>query len=76
MKQKYRMLKSARGVHDGHLHPVDFPEGQEYEIGDGLAGQFIELGIVELADQPSEKSAGNAPSNKAKAAAPENKSAK
>lgn len=74
--QKYRMLKTMKGVHDGELHPVEFIEGQEYAIGDSLAGQFIELGVVELADQPGEKSAGNAPSNKARSAAAENKSAK
>lgn len=78
--QKYRMLKSVKGVHDGQLHPVDFHEGTVHPIGDSLAQQFIELGAVELVEEEDteeqEKSAGAAPANKSKAAAPANKSKK
>lgn len=80
--QKFRMLKTVKGVHDGHLHPVDFVEGTTHEIGEDLAGQFIELGAVEMADDEGdapdseEKSEGDAPANKAKKAAPENKTKK
>ena len=73
--QKFRMLKHARGVHDGQLHPVEFHKGQTYDIGEKLADQFIEMGAVEMVgDDAEEKSKGDAPENKAKKAAPENKS--
>lgn len=85
MNQKYRMLKTVKGVHDGHLHPTTFNEGEVHPIGENLAGQFIELGVVDLADEDGDagaegeadgeaKSKGGAPSNKMKKAAPENKS--
>ena len=71
---KVRMLKTQKGVPDGEIQPVSFMEGQEYEIGDGLLHSFIDLGIVELADETGEKSQGDAPANKARKAAPENMS--
>lgn len=72
--QKYRMLKTIKGVHDGKLHPTTFNEGEEHDIGDNLAGQFIELGAVELVlEEGDEKAKGDAPSNKMKKPAIENK---
>lgn len=72
--QKIRMVATQRGVHDGEIHPATFIEGEEYEIGPELLNSFIELGVVELADQAEEKSHSHAPANKMKKAAPENKS--
>ena len=71
MLQKVTMLTTQKGVHDGEIHPATFIEGEEYEIGPDLLQSFIELGVIDLAD---EKSLGGAPANKMKKAAPENKS--
>src|SRR5258708_7678733 len=52
--QKFRMLKTMKGVHDGELHPVAFQEGTTHVIGDSLASQFIDLGAVEMVDDDAD----------------------
>ena len=47
MKYNVRMLKSQLGVDDGHIHPSNFVEGEEYHIGKHLYESFVELGIVQ-----------------------------
>ena len=45
--QKYKMLKTKRGVRSGDVHSVLFHEGKTYEIDDDLAEQFKTLEAVE-----------------------------
>ena len=45
--QKYKMLKTKRGVRKGEVHSVLFHEGKTYEIDDDLAEQFKTLEAIE-----------------------------
>lgn len=42
------MLKTDRGQDDGHGEVKQYEEGQEYDVGDGLAAAFESTGSCEV----------------------------
>lgn len=72
IKHTVKMLKSLPGCDDGVIYPVQYIEGETYEIGEDLMKCFVEVGAVELV----EEKALDVPENKAVAYAPENKKKK
>ena len=49
-----KMLKTVPGVNDGEVYPVQFKEGEVYEIGEDLFSTFKNMGCIQLA-KPGEK---------------------
>ena len=49
-----KMLKTVPGVNDGEVYPVQFKEGEIYEIGEDLFNTFKNMGCIQLA-KPGEK---------------------
>ena len=71
---KIRMNKNAVGYEDG-IHAKNFLEGQDYEVNDSLAKNFLSIDACVLVDgEPEKKSLQDAPKNKAHKSAPKNKS--
>lgn len=53
MKNRVKMLKTVPGSEDG-LHVTTFQKDGEYQIGDALLANFVEMGAVELVEDPAE----------------------
>ena len=53
MKQKVKMLRTVLGCDDGVVVPTTFHEKQEYEVGESLLAEFVNMAAVELVFAPS-----------------------